>query len=162
MPCPRASSLPVPFSTGEPKNSAAPLSITNGTAPASTTSEDAIKNILEQARREMQAQQQALLEMEAGARGRSVPPSPPERPSLAAMSQNGAPTLVKQEDSGVGSGGTSSSGTQTSLTVLSPAAFVQSHLGTAQVLLPSVLALPAENTLSPTKTISFSVEASSP
>uniref|UniRef100_A0A4W2GMP7 Homeobox protein cut-like n=1 Tax=Bos indicus x Bos taurus TaxID=30522 RepID=A0A4W2GMP7_BOBOX len=111
---------------GEPKNSAAPLSITNGTAPASTTSEDAIKNILEQARREMQAQQQALLEMEAGARGRSVPPSPPERPSLAAMSQNGAPTLVKQEDSGVGSGGTSSSGTQTSLTVLSPAAFVQS------------------------------------
>ncbi|XP_070331288.1 homeobox protein cut-like 2 isoform X5 [Odocoileus virginianus] len=111
---------------GEPKNSAAPLSITNGTAPASTTSEDAIKNILEQARREMQAQQQALLEMEAGARGRSVPPSPPERPSLAAVSQNGAPTLVKQEDSGVGSGGTSSSGTQTSLTVLSPAAFVQS------------------------------------
>uniref|UniRef100_A0A452FE78 Homeobox protein cut-like n=1 Tax=Capra hircus TaxID=9925 RepID=A0A452FE78_CAPHI len=99
---------------GEPKNSAAPLSITNGTAPASTTSEDAIKNILEQARREMQAQQQALLEMEAGARGRSVPPSPPERPSLAAVSQNGAPTLVKQEDSG------------TSLTVLSPAAFVQS------------------------------------
>ncbi|OWK14605.1 CUX2 [Cervus elaphus hippelaphus] len=110
---------------GEPKNSAAPLSITNGTAAASTTSEDAIKNILEQARREMQAQQQALLEMEAGARGRSVPPSPPERPSLAAVSQNGAPTPVKQEDSGV-SGGTSSSGTQTSLTVLSPAAFVQS------------------------------------
>ncbi|XP_036679235.1 homeobox protein cut-like 2 [Balaenoptera musculus] len=115
---------------GEPKNSTAPLSITNGTAPAST-SEDAIKNILEQARREMQAQQQALLEMEAGARGRSVPSSPPERPSLAAVSQNGAPTHVKQEESGVGgggvsSGGTSSSATQTSLTVLSPAAFVQS------------------------------------
>ncbi|XP_074177230.1 homeobox protein cut-like 2 isoform X2 [Rhinolophus sinicus] len=114
---------------GEPKNSMAPLSITNGTASAST-SEDAIKNILEQARREMQAQQQALLEMEAGPRGRSVPPSPPERPSLAAVSQNGAPTYVKQEDSGVcsgaGSGGISSSATQTSLTVLSPAAFVQS------------------------------------
>lgn len=79
----------------------------------------------------MQAQQQALLEMEAGPRGRSVPPSPPERPSLAAMSQNGAPAHVKQEESGVGgggvgSGGTSSSATQTSLTVLSPAAFVQS------------------------------------
>ena len=126
MPCPRASSLAVPFPTGEPKNSAAPLSITNGTAPGSTASEDAIKNILEQARREMQAQQQALLEMEAGARGRSVPPSPPERPSLAAVSQNGAPAPVKQEDSGVGSGATSSNGTQTSLTVLSPAAFVQS------------------------------------
>ncbi|XP_032732185.1 homeobox protein cut-like 2 isoform X3 [Lontra canadensis] len=111
---------------GEPKNATAPLSITNGTAPAST-SEDAIKNILEQARREMQAQQQALLEMEAGPRGRSVPPSPPERPSLAAVSQNGAPTYVKQEDSsGGGGGGTSSSATQTSLTVLSPAAFVQS------------------------------------
>ncbi|XP_073737226.1 homeobox protein cut-like 2 isoform X3 [Callorhinus ursinus] len=111
---------------GESKNATAPLSITNGTAPAST-SEDAIKNILEQARREMQAQQQALLEMEAGPRGRSVPPSPPERPSLAAVSQTGAPTYVKQEDSSGGSGGgTSSSATQTSLTVLSPAAFVQS------------------------------------
>ncbi|XP_059264394.1 homeobox protein cut-like 2 isoform X2 [Mustela nigripes] len=111
---------------GDSKNATAPLSITNGTAPAST-SEDAIKNILEQARREMQAQQQALLEMEAGPRGRSVPPSPPERPSLAAVSQNGAPTYVKQEDSsGGGGGGTSSSATQTSLTVLSPAAFVQS------------------------------------
>ncbi|XP_057347223.1 homeobox protein cut-like 2 isoform X5 [Manis pentadactyla] len=114
---------------GEPKNSTAPLSITNGTAPAST-SEDAIKNILEQARREMQAQQQALLEMEAGPCGRSVPPSPPERPSLAAVSQSGAPAYVKQEDGGGsgggGIGGTSSSATQTSLTVLSPAAFVQS------------------------------------
>uniref|UniRef100_A0A8D2CNR6 Homeobox protein cut-like n=1 Tax=Sciurus vulgaris TaxID=55149 RepID=A0A8D2CNR6_SCIVU len=111
---------------GEPKTSAAPLSITNGTASTST-SEDAIKNILEQARREMQAQQQALLEMEAGPRGRAVPPSPPERPSLAAVSQNGAPAYVKQEDgTGGGSGGTSSSATQTSLTVLSPAAFVQS------------------------------------
>ncbi|KAF5929301.1 hypothetical protein HPG69_019322 [Diceros bicornis minor] len=109
---------------GEPKNSTAPLSITNGTAPASA-SEDAIKNILEQARREMQAQQQALLEMEGGPRGRSVPPSPPERPSLAAVGQNGPPAFVKQED-GAGGGGTSSSATQTPLTVLSPAAFVQS------------------------------------
>ncbi|EHH66717.1 hypothetical protein EGM_03761, partial [Macaca fascicularis] len=71
---------------GEPKTSAAPLSIANGAGPAST-SEDAIKSILEQARREMQAQQQALLEMEAAPRGRSVPPSPPERPSLATASQ---------------------------------------------------------------------------
>ncbi|XP_062941957.1 homeobox protein cut-like 2 [Cynocephalus volans] len=108
---------------GEPKNSTAPLSIPNGTASAST-SEDAIKNILEQARREMQAQQQALLEVEAGPRGRSVPPSPPERPSPAAVSQSGAPAYVKQEDGGRGA--TSSSATQTPLTVLSPAAFVQS------------------------------------
>ncbi|XP_049722739.1 homeobox protein cut-like 2 isoform X2 [Elephas maximus indicus] len=116
---------------GEPKNSTAPLSIANGTT-SSSTSEDAIKNILEQARREMQAQQQALLEMETGPRGRSVPSSPPERPSLAAVSQNGAPAYVKQEEAGSGgaggvsSSGTSSSATQTSLTVLSPAAFVQS------------------------------------
>uniref|UniRef100_A0A8C5LAW3 Homeobox protein cut-like n=1 Tax=Jaculus jaculus TaxID=51337 RepID=A0A8C5LAW3_JACJA len=113
---------------GEPKNSTAPMSIPNGTA-SSSTSEDAIKNILEQARREMQAQQQALLEMESGPRGRSVPPSPPEHPSLAAVSQNGPPTYVKQEGGGGGGGvggGPGSSGTQTALTVLSPAAFVQS------------------------------------
>ncbi|XP_011536365.2 homeobox protein cut-like 2 isoform X1 [Homo sapiens] len=103
---------------GEPKTSVAPLSIANGTTPAST-SEDAIKSILEQARREMQAQQQALLEMEVAPRGRSVPPSPPERPSLATASQNGAPALVKQEE---GSGGPA----QAPLPVLSPAAFVQS------------------------------------
>ncbi|XP_054384222.1 homeobox protein cut-like 2 isoform X3 [Pongo abelii] len=103
---------------GEPKTSAAPLSIANGAAPAST-SEDAIKSILEQARREMQAQQQALLEMEMAPRGRSVPPSPPERPSLATASQNGAPALVKQEEGGGGPA-------QAPLPVLSPAAFVQS------------------------------------
>ncbi|XP_055963207.1 homeobox protein cut-like 2 isoform X2 [Sorex fumeus] len=111
---------------GEPKNPSAPLSMANGSASAST-SEDAIKNILEQARREMQAQQQALLEMEAAPRGRSVPPSPPERPTLAAAGQNGTPAHVKQEDGGPGGGGsTSSSATQTPLPVLSPAAFVQS------------------------------------
>uniref|UniRef100_A0A2K6TBI4 Homeobox protein cut-like n=1 Tax=Saimiri boliviensis boliviensis TaxID=39432 RepID=A0A2K6TBI4_SAIBB len=103
---------------GEPKTSAAPLSIANGAGPAST-SEDAIKSILEQARREMQAQQQALLEMEAAPRGRSVPASPPERPSLATASQNGAPALVKQEEGGGGPA-------QAPLPVLSPAAFVQS------------------------------------
>ncbi|XP_055002564.1 homeobox protein cut-like 2 isoform X2 [Sorex araneus] len=111
---------------GEPKNPSAPLSMANGSASAST-SEDAIKNILEQARREMQAQQQALLEMEAAPRGRSVPPSPPERPTPAAAGQNGAAAHVKQEDGGLGGGGsTSSSATQTPLPVLSPAAFVQS------------------------------------
>ncbi|CAO2629505.1 Homeobox protein cut-like 2, partial [Lemmus lemmus] len=102
---------------GEPKNSTASMNISNGTA-SSSTSEDAIKNILEQARREMQAQQQALLEMESGPRGRSVPPSPPERPSLATVSQNGALACVKQEDG-------SSSSAQAPLAVLSPAAFVQ-------------------------------------
>uniref|UniRef100_A0A2K5ZZ19 DNA-binding protein SATB n=1 Tax=Mandrillus leucophaeus TaxID=9568 RepID=A0A2K5ZZ19_MANLE len=101
---------------GEPKTSSAPLSIPNGAGPAST-SEDAIKSILEQARREMQAQQQALLEMEAAPRGRSVPPSPPERPSLATASQNGAPAAWTLTE---GKGG------EAPLPVLSPAAFVQS------------------------------------
>ncbi|XP_040587169.1 homeobox protein cut-like 2 isoform X4 [Mesocricetus auratus] len=110
---------------GEPKNSTASVSISNGTA-SSSTSEDAIKNILEQARREMQAQQQALLEMESGPRGRSVPPSPPERPSLATVSQNGALTCVKQEDPGGGGcSSSSSSNAQAPLAVLSPAVFVQ-------------------------------------
>ncbi|KAK2102599.1 Cut-like homeobox [Saguinus oedipus] len=104
--------------TGEPKTSAAPLSIANGAGPAST-SEDAIKSILEQARREMQAQQQALLEIEAAPRGRSVPASPPERPLLATANQNGAPALVKQEEGG-------GCPAQAPLPVLSPAAFVQS------------------------------------
>ncbi|XP_075836193.1 homeobox protein cut-like 2 isoform X1 [Microtus pennsylvanicus] len=109
----------------ESKNSTASVSIPNGTA-SSSTSEDAIKNILEQARREMQAQQQALLEMESGPRGRSVPPSPPERPSLATVSQNGALACVKQEDGGGGcSSSSSSSSAQAPLAVLSPAAFVQ-------------------------------------
>ncbi|XP_055461935.1 homeobox protein cut-like 2 isoform X3 [Psammomys obesus] len=112
---------------GEPKSATASASIANGTAPSST-SEDAIKNILEQARREMQAQQQALLEMESGPRGRSVPPSPPERPSLATVSQNGALACVKQEDGGGSSSSSSSASTssaQAPLAVLSPAAFVQ-------------------------------------
>ncbi|CAO2629508.1 Homeobox protein cut-like 2 [Lemmus lemmus] len=110
---------------GEPKNSTASMNISNGTA-SSSTSEDAIKNILEQARREMQAQQQALLEMESGPRGRSVPPSPPERPSLATVSQNGALACVKQEDGCGGcSSSSSSSSAQAPLAVLSPAAFVQ-------------------------------------
>ncbi|XP_026640802.1 homeobox protein cut-like 2 isoform X5 [Microtus ochrogaster] len=110
---------------GESKNSTASVSIPNSTA-SSSTSEDAIKNILEQARREMQAQQQALLEMESGPRGRSVPPSPPERPSLATVSQNGALACVKQEDGGGGcSSSSSSSSAQAPLAVLSPAAFVQ-------------------------------------
>lgn len=114
-----------PPPTGESKNSTASVSIPNGTA-SSSTSEDAIKNILEQARREMQAQQQALLEMESGPRGRSVPPSPPERPSLATVSQNGALACVKQEDGGGGcSSSSSSSSVQAPLAVLSPAAFVQ-------------------------------------
>uniref|UniRef100_F6YGU2 Homeobox protein cut-like n=1 Tax=Monodelphis domestica TaxID=13616 RepID=F6YGU2_MONDO len=111
---------------GEAKNPSIPLSVPNGTT--TSTSEDAIKSILEQARREMQAQQQALLEMESSGRsgGRSVPPSPTERPTLAAVSQNIVQAYIKQEEGPAGLGVSGNGAAQTPLTVLSPAAFVQS------------------------------------
>uniref|UniRef100_A0A8C7EB15 Homeobox protein cut-like n=1 Tax=Nothoprocta perdicaria TaxID=30464 RepID=A0A8C7EB15_NOTPE len=97
---------------GEPKTSSAPPSVANGSG-----SEDAIKSILEQARREMQAQQQALLEMEAGAARAGASP-PAERATLAAVSPNVVQAYIKQEE-GAGAA-------QPPLAVLSPAAFVQS------------------------------------
>ncbi|XP_053329126.1 homeobox protein cut-like 2 isoform X2 [Spea bombifrons] len=106
---------------GETKGSSAPLSTTSGT---SNSSEDAIKSILEQARREMQAQQQALLEIESGSSHRSVPTPPAERP-VSIPSNNAAHICIKQEDNSYLTS-TSSSSTQTPLSVLSPAAFVQS------------------------------------
>ncbi|XP_042297643.1 homeobox protein cut-like 2 isoform X2 [Sceloporus undulatus] len=110
---------------GDPKSSAAPQAIANGTT--SGNSEDAIKNILEQARREMQAQQQALLEIEAGSASRPVATPPTERSTLAAVSQNIVQAYIKQEEGMMGpSTSASSTTTQAPLTVLSPAAFVQS------------------------------------
>uniref|UniRef100_A0A8C8RMY3 Homeobox protein cut-like n=1 Tax=Pelusios castaneus TaxID=367368 RepID=A0A8C8RMY3_9SAUR len=103
---------------GEMKSSAAPQAVTNG----SSNSEDAIKSILEQARREMQAQQRALLEMESGC-SRPVATPPAERSTLAAVSQNIVQAYIKQEE---GTLGNSSGSAQSPLTVLSPAAFVQS------------------------------------
>ncbi|XP_067395643.1 homeobox protein cut-like 2 isoform X5 [Emydura macquarii macquarii] len=106
--------------TGETKNSAAPQAVTNG----NSNSEDAIKSILEQARREMQAQQRALLEIESGSgSSRPLATPPAERSTLAAVSQNIVQAYIKQEG---GTPGGSSSSTQTPLPVLSPAAFVQS------------------------------------
>ncbi|NXX99938.1 CUX2 protein, partial [Centropus bengalensis] len=104
---------------GEPKTPSASQAVANGTG---SSSEDAIKNILEQARREMQAQQQALLEMESGGSGRPGDTPPAERSTLATVSQNIVPTYVKQEEGS----GTSPAPPQTPLAVLSPAAFVQS------------------------------------
>uniref|UniRef100_A0A8D0L760 Homeobox protein cut-like n=1 Tax=Sphenodon punctatus TaxID=8508 RepID=A0A8D0L760_SPHPU len=107
------------------KTSSAPQAVANGTSPGN--SEDAIKNILEQARREMQAQQQALLEIESGGGNitRPITTPPIERATLTAVSQNIVQAYIKQEEGALGPG-TSSSSTQTPLTVLSPAAFVQS------------------------------------
>ncbi|XP_073532445.1 homeobox protein cut-like 2 isoform X2 [Phyllobates terribilis] len=105
---------------GETKGSSAPLS---SSASSSNGSEDAIKNILEQARREMHAQKQALLEIESGTSHRSIPTPPNERPILTPPTHKVPHIYIKQED---GSLLTSTSSTQTPLSVLSPAAFVQS------------------------------------
>ncbi|KAM4707271.1 homeobox protein cut-like 2 [Discoglossus pictus] len=107
---------------GETKGSTASLSSSSST---NNSSEDAIKNILEQARREMQAQQQALLEMESGSSHRSVPTPPTERPMLTPSTHNIGHIYIKQEE-GTFLTSTSSSSTQTTLSVVSPAAFVQS------------------------------------
>ncbi|XP_060105155.1 homeobox protein cut-like 2 [Heteronotia binoei] len=109
---------------GDTKNSSAPQAVANGTG--GSNSEDAIKNILEQARREMQAQQQALLEIESGGTGRSMATPPAERSTLAAVSQNIVQAYIKQEEGMRGPNAGGSGMTQAPLTVLSPAAFVQS------------------------------------
>ncbi|XP_053257224.1 homeobox protein cut-like 2 isoform X1 [Podarcis raffonei] len=108
---------------GDTKSSAVPQVIANGTC--ASNSEDAIKSILEQARREMQAQQQALLEIEAGGASRPVATPPVERSTLATVSQNIVQAYIKQEEGMLGpnAGGSTM---QNPLTVLSPAAFVQS------------------------------------
>lgn len=108
------------FPAGEPKTPSASQAVANGAGGSS--SEDAIKSILEQARREMQAQQQALLDMESGAGGRGGDAAPPERSTLATVSQNIGSAYVKQEEGS----GASPGPPQTPLAVLSPAAFVQS------------------------------------
>ncbi|OCU02099.1 homeobox protein cut-like 2 [Xenopus laevis] len=105
---------------GDTKGSNAPLSSSSSTT---NSSEDAIKSILEQARREMQAQQQVLLEIESGNSHRSINTPPAERPILTPSTHNAARIHIKQEE---GTFVTSSTSLQTPLSVLSPAAFVQS------------------------------------
>ncbi|XP_025018822.1 LOW QUALITY PROTEIN: homeobox protein cut-like 2 [Python bivittatus] len=110
---------------GEAKSTMAAQTAPNGIS-SSSSSEDAIKNILEQARREMQAQQQALLEIESGGSGQPVPTRPAAPSPLSAVSQHIVRAYIKQEEGGGAGPNTSSSVTQAPLTVLSPAAFVQS------------------------------------
>ncbi|XP_008118082.2 homeobox protein cut-like 2 isoform X2 [Anolis carolinensis] len=108
---------------GDTKGSTVPQAMANGAT--SSNSEDAIKSILEQARREMQAQQQALLEIESGSTSRPLLTPPVEHSALAAVSQTIVQEYIKQEEGMMGPS-TSSSMAQGPLTVLSPAAFVQS------------------------------------
>lgn len=96
---------------------------------AGSSSDETIKNILEQARREMEAQQQALMEMEACGRASNNSSGiqverlgPPERSRVFPL-----PISVKQEEGGCVTVcmANSISSPQTPLSVLSPAAFVQ-------------------------------------
>nr|XP_056715384.1 homeobox protein cut-like 2 [Euleptes europaea] len=109
---------------GDAKNSSAPQAVANGTS--GSNSEDTIKSILEQARREMQAQQQALLEIESGGASRPLATPPAERSTLAAVSQNIVQAYIKQEEGMLGCPNAGGGTAQAPLTVLSPAAFVQS------------------------------------
>ncbi|KAG5281419.1 hypothetical protein AALO_G00071920 [Alosa alosa] len=115
----------------------------SGGGGSSGGSDETIKGILEQARREMQAQQQALLEMEACGRtssSSSSSSSAAERLGLglqdaAKALQGPGPAYVKQEEGGmvpvcVGAGGIGCP--QTPLSVLSPAAFVQNIIHKGQ------------------------------
>ncbi|KAJ7309817.1 hypothetical protein JRQ81_007887 [Phrynocephalus forsythii] len=110
---------------GDTKSASLPQAAPNGTC--ASNSEDAIKNILEQARREMQAQQQALMEVESGGGSRPGAASPPpaEQSTLATVSPNIVRAYIKQED-GMLVPYACTNTTQPALTVLSPAAFVQS------------------------------------
>nr|XP_014344094.1 PREDICTED: homeobox protein cut-like 2 isoform X2 [Latimeria chalumnae] len=106
----------------EIKSSTVPPSTSNS---SSGNSEDVIKSILEQARREMQVQQQALLEIEACSSGRSISTPPTEQSTLTVTNKTTPPTYIKQEENSFANS-TTTSCTQTPLSVLSPAAFVQS------------------------------------
>uniref|UniRef100_A0A8C1PTA6 Homeobox protein cut-like n=1 Tax=Cyprinus carpio TaxID=7962 RepID=A0A8C1PTA6_CYPCA len=110
--------------TGDCKSSLGCSSGRNSSG-GSSSSDETIKSILEQARREMQAQQQALLEMEVCGRASSSERLALQDPAKGQLPPT--PPFIKQEE-GVSvptcvSNPTSSP--QTPLSVLSPAAFVQ-------------------------------------
>ncbi|XP_030074931.1 homeobox protein cut-like 2 [Microcaecilia unicolor] len=109
---------------GDTKSTVGPQASSNGNS--NSNSEDAIKNILEQARREMEAQQQALLEIESGNGKRSIPTPPSDRSILAAVTSQSLPQVYVKQEEGTSGNSTSVNTIHTPLSVLSPAAFVQS------------------------------------
>lgn len=96
---------------------------------AGSSSDETIKNILEQARREMEAQQQALMEMEACGRAATAS-SAAQTERLGPLEHSRGPPFpisIKQEEVGCAAVCMANpiSSPQTPLSVLSPAAFVQ-------------------------------------
>ncbi|XP_069789463.1 homeobox protein cut-like 2 [Narcine bancroftii] len=101
------------------ESKSSPLPVCTTSSSNSGGSDEAIRSILEQARREMQAQQQVLLEMETSNSNSNVAITPHVE-SLPAMNKAPLSSSIKQEE------GIVTKGSQTPLSVVSPAAFVQS------------------------------------
>ncbi|XP_059844128.1 homeobox protein cut-like 2 isoform X8 [Hypanus sabinus] len=96
-----------------------PLPVCSTSSSNIAGSDEAIRSILEQARREMQAQQQVLLEMEtSGSNSNAM--TTPHVETLPATSKVPLSSSIKQEE------GIATKSSQTPLSVVSPAAFVQS------------------------------------
>ncbi|XP_048412425.1 homeobox protein cut-like 2 isoform X3 [Stegostoma tigrinum] len=99
------------------ESKSSPLPICSTSSSSSAGSDEAIRSILEQARREMQAQQQVLLEMEANSSNNTM--TTPHIETLPATNKISLSSYIKQEE------GMATRSSQTPLSVVSPAAFVQ-------------------------------------
>ncbi|XP_072350966.1 homeobox protein cut-like 2 isoform X2 [Scyliorhinus torazame] len=98
------------------ESKSSPLPVCSTSSSSSAGSDEAIRSILEQARREMQAQQQVLLEMETTS---SNTMTAPHIETLPATNKVPLSSYIKQEE------GIATRRSQTPLSVVSPAAFVQ-------------------------------------
>ncbi|XP_051887965.1 homeobox protein cut-like 2 isoform X2 [Pristis pectinata] len=101
------------------ESKSSPLPVCSTSSSSSAGSDEAIRSILEQARREMQAQQQVLLEMETSS-SNSNAVTTPHVETLPATNKIPLSSSIKQEE------GIATKSSQTPLSVVSPAAFVQS------------------------------------
>ncbi|XP_067911061.1 homeobox protein cut-like 2 isoform X2 [Heterodontus francisci] len=99
------------------ESKSSPLPVCSTSSSSSAGSDEAIRSILEQARREMQAQQQVLLEMETNSSNNLI--TAPHIETLPATNKIPVSSYIKQEE------GIAIRSSQTPLSVVSPAAFVQ-------------------------------------
>ncbi|XP_038643633.1 homeobox protein cut-like 2 isoform X2 [Scyliorhinus canicula] len=99
------------------ESKSSPLPVCSTSSSSSAGSDEAIRSILEQARREMQAQQHVLLEMETTSSSNTM--TAPHIETLPATNKVPLSSYIKQEE------GIATRSSQTPLSVVSPAAFVQ-------------------------------------
>ncbi|XP_078410339.1 homeobox protein cut-like 2 [Cetorhinus maximus] len=100
------------------ESKSSPLPVCSTSSSSSAGSDEAIRSILEQARREMQAQQQVLLELESSSSSNNTMTTP-HIETLPATNKIVLSPYIKQEE------GVTTRSSQTPLSVVSPAAFVQ-------------------------------------